>query len=104
MPWPLDAQDAGRADRHQVEQAQLVRPGEEAEDVRGQEGDLEHVVPAERVVGVLDVVLPERDGQVLVEELAHGQVQRTGVRVADTKPEAGARGPGRRAAPATGRA
>ena len=71
MPCP-DAEDAGRALGHQVEQAELVRPGQEAEDVRGQERDLEHVVPAEGVVRVLDVVLPQRDGQVLVEELAHG--------------------------------
>ena len=48
-----------RRDRvvHEVE-AGLV---EGAEGVRRQEGDLEHGVPAERVVGVLDVVLAERD-------------------------------------------
>ena len=85
------AEHVGRGGRdrvvHQVE-AGLV---EGAERVRGEERDLDHVVPAERVVGVLDVVLAERDREPHRGQLADRQVQRAGVRVGD-EAEPGAAG------------
>ncbi len=65
----VDEVDAGGVDR--------------LERVRGEERDLDHVVAAERVVGVLDVVLAQRDRHAHRGQLAHRQVQRPGVRVAD---------------------
>ena len=64
------------------------------ERVGGQERDLQQVVPAERVVGVLDVVLAERDRDPHRGELADRQVQRPGVRVADEAEPGPARQPG----------
>ena len=77
-PWPVTRSS----------ERVLVRRGDEAEEVGGEEGDLEHVVAAEGVVGVLDVVLAERHRDPEPQELPHGQVQRPGVRVGD-EPETG---------------
>ena len=51
--------------------------------MRGEEGDLEQVVPAERVVRVLDVVLAERHGHAPRQRPFHRQRHRAGVRIAD---------------------
>ncbi len=81
--WPGDAEHVGRGggDRvvHEVDAGGVDR----LEGVGGEERDLQQVVPAERVVGVLDVVLAEGHRDPHRGQLADRQVQRAGVRVAD---------------------
>ena len=81
--WPAYAEHVGRGGGHRVVDEVEAGLVEGAERVRGEEGDLDHVVPAERVVGVLDVVLAERDREPHRGQLTDRQVQRPGVRVGD---------------------
>ena len=64
--------------------------GAGVEQVGRQEGHLQEVVPPERVVGVLDVVLAERDRDPGVGQPVDRQVERPGVRVADETEPGGA--------------
>jgi hypothetical protein len=88
-PVPGDSQHVGGRRGHRVVDELDARAVDSLEGVRGEERDLQHVVSPERVVGVLDVVLAERDRNAHRGELPHRKVQWPGVRVAD-EPEPGA--------------
>ena len=79
----VDAHDAGRSGGDSVEQQVEPRADGGAEQVCCEEHDFQHVLSPERIVGVLAVVLAERDEKALGQKVEHGQVQRAGVRVAD---------------------
>ena len=85
---PFDAEHSGGLGCDHVEQPELIGPTAEVEQMGGQEGDLEHVVPAVGVVGVLDVVLPERDGYPGPVELPHRKGERAGMGIGD-EPQTG---------------
>ena len=93
-PVPVDAEDVGGRGGDGVVHEVDAGGVDGLERVRGEERDLEHVVPAERVVGVLDVVLAERDRDPHRGQLADRQVQRPGVRVADEAEAGPLRQPG----------
>src|SRR4029434_10319561 len=60
----------------------LLLPGH-PQQMRGEERDLRHVVAAERIVRIRDIVLAETDIDVSGQEFPHPRMQRAGVGVAD---------------------
>ena len=93
-PVPVDAEHVGGGGRHRVVHEVDAGGVDRLERMGREERDLDHVVPAERVVGVLDVVLAERDRDAHRGQLADRQVQRSGVRVADEAEPGPLRQPG----------
>ena len=72
----------GGVDGDEVVERLHLGVGGHPQQVRGEEGHFEHVVPAVRIVGVGNVVLAEADEIAFLEEFLHAGVQRAGVRVA----------------------
>ncbi len=77
-----DAEGLGRIGRYQVVQDLHVVEGRHPHEVGRQERDLQHVVPAEGIVGVGDVVLSERHGDAGRVKVLHPGVQGSGLRIA----------------------
>ena len=77
-----DIHGASGIHRHQViEPVDLLACGH-PEQVGGEEGDFQHVVTAERVIGVRDVVLSKTDQDAVFEKFTDARVQRAGMRIA----------------------
>ena len=72
-----------RVDRNHVVEPVDLCAGGHPQQVRREEGDLQHVVAAEGIVGVGNVVLAEADEDAFAEQFLDPGVQRPGVRIAD---------------------
>lgn len=70
-------------DRHHVIQPLDILATGHPEHVRGQERNLQHIVTAERIVRVGDVILPEANIDSLAEQVLYPGMQRASVGIAD---------------------